>query len=258
MPSLRHIAEVVCRRVVLKRKLPSRMGGAPIYVSPDSALSLWRWDMDKVKSLRALFDWVEEFVKAGDVVWDIGANVGVFTFAAANRAGTDGRIVAIEPDVFLADLLQRSAGLRSKPRATISILPMAVSDSVDLVEFCISKRGRASSHLRTVAGSSQTWGARAIVWALTVTRDWLAERLPVPQVLKVDVETAEHLVLQGGAELICTHKPIILCEVSYEQGDAVTDLLHAYGYVLYDLAGRDKGKTARAPHNTLALPKGAG
>jgi FkbM family methyltransferase len=52
-----------------------------------------------------LFDFSEKFARTGDVVWDVGANVGMFTFACAFRAGSSGHVVAIEPDAFLVDLL---------------------------------------------------------------------------------------------------------------------------------------------------------
>src|ERR1019366_8153086 len=52
---------------------------------------------------------VEEVVSPGDVIWDIGANLGLFTFAAAVAAGGNGHVLAIEPDALLVGMLRRSA-----------------------------------------------------------------------------------------------------------------------------------------------------
>ncbi len=68
---LRTLFEHMSRRVVLRRRMPSRFGGDPILVSPDASLRFWRWNMEKVDP--GLFDWAASFVSEGDVVWDVGA-----------------------------------------------------------------------------------------------------------------------------------------------------------------------------------------
>jgi FkbM family methyltransferase len=52
-----------------------------------------------------------ETVGPGNTVWDIGANLGLFGFAAAVAAGPSGRVLAVEPDTALAGLLRRSAAV---------------------------------------------------------------------------------------------------------------------------------------------------
>lgn len=136
------------RNKVIKRRLPKRAGGGKIFVTPGSALSYWRTNLDN-SEFGCLFDWVEEFVKPGNIVWDIGANVGLFTFAAANRIGTRGQVVAFEPDTVLFDLLQKSLRLKNFP-PHISIIPVAVSDTVDLIRFNISAKGRSSNYIDAV------------------------------------------------------------------------------------------------------------
>jgi len=70
-----------------------------------------------------------EVVRPGAVVWDVGANVGLFSFAAASVVGPAGRVVALEPDSWLVGLLRRSAALNGH-LAPVEVLPVAVSDSV--------------------------------------------------------------------------------------------------------------------------------
>src|SRR2546421_503378 len=104
---MRRVAERLSRGVVMTRRMPARFGGSRIYVSPEGGgLRFWRPGLEQCDP--TLFRLVEEFVRPGDTVWDIGANMGLLTFAAAHVAGPKGRVVAIEPDVEMARLLLMS------------------------------------------------------------------------------------------------------------------------------------------------------
>jgi FkbM family methyltransferase len=249
---LRTAVERLSRNVRLTRRLPSRVGGERIYVSPDASLKFWRWNLEKAEP--RLFDWAQEFVREGDVVWDIGANVGLFAFSAASLAGASGYVLAVEADIWLAGLLRKSASRKSKRVAPVDVLPVAVSESLDVARFNIAARGRSTNYLDHTQGSTQTGGIRNSVMVMTITLDWLLERLPAPRILKIDVEGAEHQVLQGAQKLLSTVRPVILCEVSSGNAQQVGALLRSYGYELFDL---DVNQQERKPlpfpsFNTLA------
>ena len=88
-----------------------------------SPRSLW-----KTHTNSDLFDFAREFVHAGSVVWDVGANVGLFSIAAAQRAGVRGKVVAIESDIWLAALLRKSAAVQPPMSARVQVIPAAVFD----------------------------------------------------------------------------------------------------------------------------------
>lgn len=251
---LRTILERISRRVVLKRRLPARVGGQYIYVSPDAALKFWKRNLDRTDP--ALFDWASEFINPGDVVWDVGANVGLFAFAAASKCGADGRVLAIEADLRLVEILRRSARAQSEKTASVVVLPVAVSDQVGVSEFVIAARGRSANHLAETAGSSQAGGIRETIMAMTVTLDWLLERFPAPNVLKIDVEGAEQNVLQGAQKLLAIHRPKLLCEVHDGNRQTVAEILGAHGYTMFDLeASLNERTPLELPaFNTLAVP----
>jgi FkbM family methyltransferase len=238
-------------RVVLRRRLPAQFGGDRLFVSPDAALRYWRWDLGKTS--KDLFEFAERFVKQGDVVWDVGANVGIFAFASAYRAGSTGQVVAIECDTFLVDLLRRSARARSNGAANVTVVPAAVTDAVGLADFQIAVRGRSTNHLASTVGSTQTGGVRETVSVLTISLDWLIQHLPPPNVLKIDTEGAETKILQGAKSLIATTRPTILCEISSEECESSTAILHAHGYHLYDFDDPTRGRLTGAAFNTLAI-----
>lgn len=245
------IAERLSRRVVIRRRLPEAFGRDEIYVSPGAMLKLWRPDLGAVDP--DLFSWAASFVHPQDVVWDIGANVGLFAFAAAHRAGAAGHVLAVEADIWLAGLLRRSARQLSQDSARVEVLPAAVSESVSVARFNIAARGRAANFLEGVGGSSQSGGVREVQSVVAVTLDWLLDYFPAPNLIKIDVEGAEHLVLSGGQRLLSLFQPLILCEVRASTAPSVTGLLQEHGYKLYDL-NRDCQPVQAAVFNTLARP----
>lgn len=246
----RTLVERLSRNIVFTRHLPADLGRAPIVVSPGAALSL---ALPRLNS--DLFDFAREFVKPGSVVWDLGANVGLFSIAAAQRAGSTGKVIAVEADIWLATLLRKSSTLQPASTAHIQVLPIAVSDSLGIASFNIAKRGRASNFLTVSTGSTQTGGVRETVSVLTVTADWLLDQgVPAPDVLKIDVEGAENYVLRGAQRVISEVRPILLCEVRERSRGVVTENLLRHGYTLFDWDSSPRKRIETACYNTLAIP----
>jgi len=247
--SLRLALERASHRVVVRRRLPPPFTGARIYVSTEGGLRYLARTMAQVDP--ALLRLAAEVVRRGDTVWDIGANMGLFSFAAAVMAGKEGRVLAVEPDTDLARLLRRSAD--AARHAPVEILPAAVSDDLSVARFHLARRNRATSHLAGF-GTAMAGGVRSTRLVPTVTLDWLAARFPAPDVLKIDVEGAELAVLAGGAQVLAG-SPAVICEVSAQNAVAVSGILAGHGYTLYD---GDQGLGERVPvhaarFNTLAM-----
>lgn len=251
---LRRLTERATRGWVIRRRLPREFGGAPLLVTPEAALRYLFHPMERVDP--ALLNFARDFVNPGDTVWDIGANVGLFTFAAAARAQAGGRVVALEADVWLTQLLRRSAALQGPSTATVEILPAAASERVEPRTFAIAERGRATNALEGY-GSSQTGGFRRHETVMAVSLDWLANHYPPPRVLKIDVEGAELEVLKGAAKLLREARPVLACEVSSEVRREVGALLRALDYTLYDLSvpAERRRPLDHPPFDTLALPR---
>jgi FkbM family methyltransferase len=250
--SLRSAVERASHRVLVRRRLPAPFASARIYVSSEGGLRYLARPMTGVDP--ALLRLAAEFVRPGDTVWDVGANLGLFSFAAAVAAGPGGYVLALEPDTDLAGLLRRSAAANDG-HAPVEVLPAAVSEELSVSKFHIAQRNRATSHLAGF-GSTMAGGVRSVRLVPTVTLDWLATRVPAPDVLKVDVEGAELGVLAGGP-LVLARTPTLICEVSAQNATAVADILTGHGYALYDgdrLPG-ERVPTVAASFNTLAVAR---
>lgn len=252
--NIRRLAELVSRRVVLRRRLPERFGRLPIYVSPEAALRYW-YSMDQVDPV--LYSIVEELVKPGSIVWDVGANVGLFSFCAAARAGQSGLVLAMEPDFWLADLIMRSSQKLDRARyecADVRVLCASLSSSSRISELEVAERARASNHLVEAVGSTQAKASRHSQLTVSLTLDYLLDYFPAPTVLKIDVETHETKVLRGAAKLLKEARPTIWCEVAHENSAEVTQLLTEAGYELYGGETHPHQRTNRAWFHTLAIP----
>ena len=239
---LRSLAERLSRNVVLRRKLPPDLGGHFIYVSPECALRFWYPKLEYADNAH-LLDIARRFVPNNSIVWDVGANVGLFSFSAAARAKS---VFAFEPDPWLASLCSRSASKITN----VLILPVAVTNRIDVGELQIAQRGRASNFMSGF-GNSQTGGVRRSQPVMTVTLDWLAERFPIPDVVKIDVEGAERQVLEGGTSLLKQASPILICEVASANSHWVTNFLLSLDYKFVD---QHLDPTSAAVADIVALP----
>jgi len=252
---LRRWSERLLGTLVRKCRLPPDMGGGPIFISGRAG------GMKYV--LRAIADCDAELlriarllVRRGDTVWDIGANLGLFSCAAAHFAGAAGEVFAIEPDRDVVALLARTAAAQDAEHAPIRVIPTVISDRAGLAHFAIAARARAANALQDF-GTTQMGGVAESRLLPALTLDVLLEDLKPPQVLKIDVEGAETKVLGGATTLLRFARPAIHIEVSAESRAAVTQLLRAHDYRLWDGAtfdGSEGGQLAAAADNTVAIP----
>jgi FkbM family methyltransferase len=248
--SARPFAERLGRRRSFRRRLPERFGGETFRASTEGGLKYLRrafWESEPT-----LLGFAADFVEQGSVVWDIGANVGLFSFASAGLSGPDGGVVALEPDTWLVELLRRSASRTSTRASPVEIVPSAVAGEVGIAKFHVAKRARATSHLASSPGTTQTGGTRSVESVIVVTLDFLLNHFPPPNVLKIDVEQSELDVLHGASEVLERCRPTVLIEVGDNQADAVSEVLRNAGYALFDASSREP--TTRATADTLARP----
>ena len=255
MGIMRRLAEVVLGPVVVRRGLPVESGGGFLVVSGQVGGMRYllkpsrQWDPE-------LLDVAHRLIRKGDVVWDIGSNVGLFAKAAAFHSGRNGRVLAIEPDCDAVALLNRTCRWHSEQHAVITVVPVVVSDSNGFVQFAIAKRARATNSIEGF-GTTQTGGVAETRTLPCLTLDKLLEYFPVPNLIKIDVEAAEQKVFMGGDRVLQESRPVIHCEVSAASSVEVTRLLQRHSYRLWDaseVAQQLWREIDVATHNIVAIP----
>jgi len=251
----RRLLERFSRGKFFRKRLPSEFASRSIYVSPDSALGYLKpwWDEGSAQ----LMSVAGRFVVPGSTVWDIGSNVGVFAIAAAHKAGANSKVLAVEPDPFLAHLVQRSVLHSDNRDLRISVLCQAISNSSGISRFVIAERGRSTNALEVSRRGTQSGGHvphRLMQYVPTTTLDSLRPHFGSPDFIKVDVEGAEALVLEGAEEVLSACRPVLYVEVSSEQCHRVTDVLKRHRYRLYNGDASDECELDKSPWNTIAVP----
>ena len=76
-----------------------------------------------------------KLVKSDDVIWNIGANIGL---AAAVRSGKRGKAISFEHDVWLVELVRPTSAAQPAKNAPIGVVPVAVAPEVSLRGFSIA------------------------------------------------------------------------------------------------------------------------
>ncbi len=154
-------------------------------------------------------------------MWDVGAHVGYHSLAFAVLVGSSGKVVAFEPNPYNVERFRMN--LRKNPDLAERILLMTcalsnVDGEAPFVSCGEVDSGRSSgSHLDKVRAPEQqaVYESFDHTMVATIKADTLvgARRVPAPSIIKIDVEGAELLVLEGGVEILSSVKPILLIEV---------------------------------------------
>jgi FkbM family methyltransferase len=184
-------------------------------------------------------------LRQGDIVYDIGANLGLYAVpsamklvalgpAASERA--PGRVIAFEPVPAWAARLRQNA--RVNRLTNLDVFDVALSDVNTRADFLVKPiAGSGMGSLMDGYGEHIPAGNRHHIEVEVSRADHLVLRhaLPPPTVLKIDVEGAEHKVLEGLGPLLSNRQcRFALIEVHRGLSDeeAVVALLSACGFDL--------------------------
>lgn len=175
----------------------------------------------------------ERVLRPGMMFIDVGANWGYFSLLAARRVGDSGRVLSLEPDPRLFALLQSNiAASKFRNVLPLPLAAAASSGTVALAGFHEAAGNWGLSRLAVAAGDN-TFSVE------TVSIDALVRERGVKDIdlVKMDVEGAEDLVLEGMADGLTQHRyrrmllelhPELLAERSRTVSQALHPLLDAH------------------------------
>jgi FkbM family methyltransferase len=146
------------------------------------------------------------------VAYDIGAHVGYMSLALAERLGSDGKVFAFEPEPENIAIMQELI-IRNDLQHIVCVIPVALANVNG--EQKLIKWKSSSMHLLEKALDGQNVCDCSSTNVATCTLDsFIFEQSnPPPDLLKIDVEGAEVLVLQGSLRTLDTYSPKIIIEI---------------------------------------------
>lgn len=176
------------------RGMPWSINGIPLRIDP--AL---REEMGQVYD-KSVVDWLRPRVAPGQVAWNVGANVGVYTLQLAHWVGAQGHVVAVEPNPAARGALERHLrwnGLAD--RVTV------IAAAVGAVPGEATLWADGASAMSALDRPNPALAGRAHPVTVPVTTlDTLLRRgdLPRPDWIVMDIEGYEIAALRGARELL--------------------------------------------------------
>jgi FkbM family methyltransferase len=174
---------------------------------------------------RAELEAIRRHVAATDIVCDIGANKGSFTFWLA-RWCRDGRVVAFEPQAEIAGRL--ASDCKALNLSNVTVEPIGVYSRSGTQQLAVP-RGHSPGAAIGSAGIA-TGEATAVPVRVVALDDYFKASEKI-SLLKIDVEGAELHVFKGAERILKTSHPLLVfeCENRHLGAGSVDDVI---GYLM--------------------------
>lgn len=192
------------------------------------------------RSLDVYGDWsqleielIAHFINEGDIVADVGANIGSFTVPMAKMVGPSGRLVAFEPQRVLSHLLNANIALNELFNAGVFNAAVGDSDSpIEVPDVIYSDPANYGA-----IGLLDPWAARGVITSLVPQLQLdnvFGEQCP--SFIKIDVEGMELRVLSGARQMLKSEQcnPVLYLENNCRKGSKeIIESLSSFGYQCY-------------------------
>jgi FkbM family methyltransferase len=175
-------------------------------------------------------------ISPGSVVFDVGANIGIYSLLASKKTGPTGKVISFEPATWAFHRLKKNIEINGFQNVTP--IQKGVSDESKEMTFNICDDDAYNS-----LGNAPMQQTKNTVIIQTVSIDAYvaANNLRKIDVIKVDTEGAEYLVFKGAEKTLKTYRPILFFEFNpytapgfaFDKLEAVR-FLESLGYGLYE------------------------
>lgn len=181
---------------------------------------------------------VQREIQRGDVVLDLGANIGYYTLMFARLVGEEGKVYAFEPDPTNFALLKKN--MRANGYTNVELVQKAVSDTNGKLKLYLSEENRGDHRIY------DSHDGRKFVEVESVRLDnyfWGYGR--EINFIKMDIQGAEGGAVLGMADLLKKHRGLKIISEFWPIGlkrsgvepIGYLQLLLKHGFTLFNLNG---------------------
>ena len=178
---------------------------------------------------------IRENVQAGDVVVDVGANIGQHSLFMSQFVGETGSVYSFEPLQSNTDSIKKSLKLNNSQNVTVET--MAVGEEDTEVKMFVPETSNDRSSRELIGMTTENFEKVKMTKLDTYFADTKIN------FVKIDTEGFESEVISGASDIIAKHKPKILLEYApkfYEarkvdSNDLLSTLIK-HDYVLQDVS----------------------
>lgn len=159
-----------------------------------------RWELNCIK-------YISNIIRKGQTILDVGAWIGPYTLLFSKLTQATGSVYAFDPDPKALNILQEN--IEKNCLTNVRIEKICVSSSVGKAEFGTCRLGKSKSHL---IEHRKRVGLTEIIVETTTIDKFCEENAICPDGIKIDVEGAEGLVIEGCRNIIEKFSPWVLLE----------------------------------------------
>ncbi len=216
----------------------ARAGGYEIQFQCRSDLELMRAQTLATKEVGTV-DWILSDLKAGQIFFDIGANIGVYSMLAGLHLKGTGQVYSFEPHAVNVSGLLANAQL-NQLHDRLKIFSCALNDCEGFFEFEYSslKPGAAFNSLLAngsdIPAATKTHHSTIKEMKAAYSVDSLIEKgvLPAPHHIKIDVDGIELRIVHGMRKLLSgSAAPLsVQIEIDPETASEIHALMASFGY----------------------------
>jgi FkbM family methyltransferase len=184
----------------------------------------------KNKSAFELHYFVKKLIRPGDVIIDIGANLGYYAVLFGRFTGRKGKVYAVEPVSLYRKVLERNIRKRN-PYRNITILPFALgTEDNKQIRLGVPTGNSHFRHGLTRVVQNEEQQNSVEFTEIMMRPQTLFGQLDRTDYIKCDVEGYEIFVVPEILFLVEKHKPLLQIETDGKNRDEITKMLTPFGY----------------------------